>query len=233
MGTLSLVISILVFVAVASARKAGANNVHTETYTSKGVPAFVINRDSRPDRLQRFLNQRGLAGLEVIRFKAIEISPEETPPVEAAGRLTRGELGCFKSHMKIWHKVVNERIEEALVFEDDANVQGVNIVKALGSCRSQLPQGWHIIFLGVNYFQKENDVNDCFVKQKQGSYGSHAYMVNRSGAARLLRSVERNGITMPVDIFLSSPACECAYFLLRGNNVKPFNLSDTDTQRLR
>jgi GR25 family glycosyltransferase involved in LPS biosynthesis len=201
-----------------------------ETYISKKLPAFVINRDSRPDRMHRFLSQKGLNGLNIIRIPATELPQDEMPPDM---KLTRGELGCFKSHVRTWKRMVEERIPEALVFEDDANLHGQSIIADVEACRSQLPTGWHVVFLGLNYFQKENDVNACFIKQKEGSYGAHCYIISLQGAARILRSAEREGFTMPVDIFLSSGACDCRYYLLRGNKVKPFDLSDTDTQRLR
>lgn len=201
-----------------------------ESYMGKNLPAFVINRDSRPDRWNRFLSQQGLKGLDVIRIPATEISLDEMPP---GVKLTRGEVGCFKSHVRIWEKIVKERIPEALVFEDDANLNGANINMEVEACRSQLPPAWHIVFLGLNYFHKENDVNTCFIKQKEGSCGAHAYHINLRGAAKLLEALKRTGFTVPVDIFLSSGACNCRYFLSRGNKVKPFDLSDTDTQRLR
>jgi GR25 family glycosyltransferase involved in LPS biosynthesis len=129
--------------------------------------------------------------------------------------------------------MVDERIPEAFVFEDDADLGGLDIVEDLSACRSQLPLGWHVVFLGVNYFRTQQEVNACFLKQKEGSYGSHAYIINLAGAARVLHAAAKTGIRTPVDIFLSSGACDCQYYLLRGNKVKQFDASDTDTQRLR
>jgi glycosyl transferase, family 25 len=221
---------IIFFFAILLKLSAKRHGGREEAYTGTKIAAFVINRDSRPDRWNRFISQKGLNGLNIIRLPATEISPNEMLP---DSKLTRGELGCFKSHVRVWEKIVKERIPEALVFEDDANLQGVNIITEVEACRSRLPAGWHVAFLGVNYFQKENDVNECFLKQKEGSFGAHAYVITLGGAGKLLQAVGRKGFAMPVDIFLSSGACECRYFLFRGNKVHPFDLSDTDTQRLR
>ncbi|KAJ3030820.1 hypothetical protein HDV00_008640 [Rhizophlyctis rosea] len=192
-------------------------------------------QDARPDRFRRFLSGAKasadpVGALHLERVSAVEISQEEVP---AGVHLTRGEVGCFMSHIRIWEKIVRGRIEEAVVFEDDVDISSLDIGREIDDCRKELPSGWHVVFLGVNYFRTREDLSRCFLLQEEGSYGAHAYFINLAGAARALRAVQRMGITMPVDIFLSSKACDCRYFLHRANKVRPSNLSDTDTQRLR
>lgn len=202
-----------------------------EPYSSQKIPAFVINRDTRPDRMQRFLSSaRKQRGLDIVRVSATEVSSDDVP---AGSGLTRGEVGCFMSHVGIWEMMIRNRIKEALVLEDDANLDGLDLVQDIERCRDDLPPGWNVVFLGVNHFELESIVNPCFLRQKEGSYGSHALFINLMGAGRAYHVFKRRGIEKPIDIFLSSGACECNYYLLSSNKVKQFDPSDTDTQRLR
>jgi len=204
-----------------------------EKYTSPVPAAFVINRDTRPDRLRLFTRDIP-PGVILHRVPAVELSAEEAKALILPGsNLTRGEVGCFRSHIGIWRRMVEERIPEALVFEDDANLSNVDLVKDLESCRKQLPPDWNVVFLGLNHHRVKAPINECFARQEPGSYGAHAYLINLRGAGKVLRAVTNSGISQPVDIFLSSDACDCVYFMMRANKIKQRNYSDTDTQRLR
>ena len=60
--------------------------------------------------------------------------------------LTRGEVGCFLSHKKVYQKIVNSNESHCLVLEDDINLC-VNFVSEINKCLSQ-----------INYF----DIFYCF-----------------------------------------------------------------------
>jgi glycosyl transferase family 25 len=96
------------------------------------MPAFVVNLDSRPDRLAaitRMLNALG------IPFKRVSAVSGKDPSIWKDVQLFKatiyndlrfpppGQIACFFSHRKIWKEMVDSNIRQALVFEDDAEVK--------------------------------------------------------------------------------------------------------------
>jgi glycosyl transferase, family 25 len=84
------------------------------------VPAFVINLDSRPDRLERVAARLGRAGI------AFERQPAVTPDGVAASGIRSAnpvlqptELACVASHFEIYRRVAEDEIPMALILEDD------------------------------------------------------------------------------------------------------------------
>jgi len=90
--------------------------------------AFVINLDSRPDRLESFRNQS--FPFEVERFRGVVAA--------------RGQDGCAASHLA----VINRQIEfPFVVFEDDCLlIQPWSIVEV---AMQQLPSDWDALWLGA------------------------------------------------------------------------------------
>ena len=188
----------------------------------RGLTAYVINRVGRPDRLARFRGA-GHAGLQVRVVPGAEVE-------HGVGDLTRGEVGCFLSHAAAWRLILDGGEGAAVVAEDDADLRGVDL-PALIAC--QLPSGWDVVFLGANWFASAVavDASGCVVRPSPGVHGAHCYLVSRKGASRLLElAPSALAAGTAVDIFLSSPPLQ--YYLLAGSPVKPFDLSDSDTQGL-
>lgn len=114
--------------------------------------------------------------------------------------LTPGEIGCFKSHAKIWREIAGDNtIDWVLVLEDDVLWDAsFNISEAAEYC-SKL--GINLIGLFVKRLQPF-DVVDLFgerqlVRFRTDPYGTQAYLINRAGAQKLISTVEY--MDRPVD----------------------------------
>lgn len=92
---------------------------------------FVINLDRRPDRLNQISDKLRDLGLEFERIPATDGTAidlkKHTDTTLAwfwAGFQAPlpGAVGCFLSHQRIWRKMFEESVDQALVIEDDANL---------------------------------------------------------------------------------------------------------------
>jgi hypothetical protein len=90
----------------------------------------VINLDRSPERLRAIGADLALAGLEWTRLPAIEPDKDYATTLPSYQRarahylfgrdLTRGEVGCFASHLMALRALVNSGYETGLILEDDA-----------------------------------------------------------------------------------------------------------------
>jgi glycosyl transferase family 25 len=92
---------------------------------------FVINLEKRPDRLNFIKLQLDTLGLDFEKIIAIDgiTLPLPYPIVNYQKFLinhkrpiVQGEIGCAESHRFIWKKMLNEKIDYALVLEDDVEI---------------------------------------------------------------------------------------------------------------
>jgi hypothetical protein len=92
------------------------------------MKAFVINLDSRPDRMEAF--KKNKFPFEVERFPAITASC--------------GEDGCTRSHIAL---LKQQKEFPFVIFEDDCTMlQSWDVVE---KAMSQLPVGWDALYLGA------------------------------------------------------------------------------------
>lgn len=95
------------------------------------MKTYYINLDRSKDRRAWIESTAGRLGIETIRVPAVDgqsISDDELSGMpDFAYRhverpLTRGEIGCLRSHTKVWEQVANADEEWALVIEDDVHL---------------------------------------------------------------------------------------------------------------
>jgi hypothetical protein len=106
---------------------------------------YVINLDSRPDRMMDFrhgLRSLGLTDHEIdqkiIRFSGV--IPENGP----------GALGCTLSHLNIVKDAKRAGYEKILVFEDDAIPYGEGIKYMNDVVEDLENESWDLYYLGYN-----------------------------------------------------------------------------------
>eukprot|EP00439_Symbiodinium_sp_Y106_P057730 s1873_g8.t1 len=61
---------------------------------------------------------------------------------------TKGMVGCFMSHRRIWQKVVDDDLPAVVVLEDDVRLVD-NFKARLGELMSNLPDDWEVCLLGA------------------------------------------------------------------------------------
>ena len=96
---------------------------------------FIINLDSRPDRLREISAELAKISLPFERVAAVDGQMVTLSTLVDHWReriylnFTKphpGAVGCWASHRAIWKKMIDENIDSALIFEDDALVEGWN-----------------------------------------------------------------------------------------------------------
>ena len=106
------------------------------------VYVITLPTSSRFNRIKERLN-----GLEYEIFEGINAEFINKDEYTSLGsKLTRGQLGCTVSHVKLYEKISGEQHEKILILEDDC-VFLDNIETSLDSCQ-QLPENWNIVYLG-------------------------------------------------------------------------------------
>lgn len=112
------------------------------------IATFVVNLDSRPDRLVTVGRRLRRAGLPFERLSAV--TPDQVAERgvrRASPGLAPGELACIASHLEIYDRVLHRGLPVALILEDDV-VLSRSFVRQLRWTLVQLPTDWMICQLG-------------------------------------------------------------------------------------
>jgi len=181
------------------------------TGSEKQPPIYVINLARSAGRWEKMaaqLRQHGLSGRRVEAVDGRSLSNNDLRRVStplATHLLPRGVIGCFLSHVLFWELVVERGHECAIVLEDDCELQP-DFASAVAETVRELPTNWDICLLGAlgcaHPQGKHGILNELcaiymggtrrcqqiservFVPRKPA--GTHAYLISRRGAAKLL-----------------------------------------------
>ena len=162
---------------------------------------FVINLERSVDRRESMKRQLEHLALPYEFVKAVDgncLTTEQLSKYSAQdslrihGReLTRAEIGCALSHLGIYHRILDERLRGAFVFEDDLRI-GADFV-ALIANRHRFPRDWELIkFCHANprivpRSQKTIMGEYRIVKFASRVAFAAAYVINQKGAAKLIK----------------------------------------------
>lgn len=200
-------------------------------YTS--TKSYVINLDRRPDRMRLFNNTSG--DVRVRRVSAVDgaLMPLDAMPLTPEARLdvmrgyrtaheqlTRGAVGCWLSHLKVWRLIAessNNRNRVAVVFEDDAVLTPVNVREM----RNRLTrpgatppdEEWDVLLFGdTGAGEDDGGVGGTVVVAPDGHTRwirvdgflmLHAYALRPRTARRLLRRADLTPFDVQIDWYLS------------------------------
>ena len=102
---------------------------------------FLITILSFEDRIENM--KKRLDGVNYEFFYGVYGGDLDVEKYRSAGsKLTRGQLACAASHMKVYEKIVNENLNNVLILEDDCVFHN-NIVE-LKDYYSQLPKDYSV-----------------------------------------------------------------------------------------
>ena len=161
---------------------------------------FVLSRDIDIDRRLKFTEQASKINLRFNFFDAY------TPNAISCGldfsektELTNGERCCAYSHVKIMEKIIHNKLDHAVIFEDDA-IFDERIVKLMPYIY-EMHKTYDVIIIGYSKVEKEiMDKIQLFrplVKQKkyssfgvgipykQWKCGTVCYSISKKGAEKL------------------------------------------------
>lgn len=196
--------------------KGKQNHNSIPTSCQQNLPIFVVNMKKSIDRKQYIQKISKDIGLKFEFIEAVDgnrLSQHEIDiiysselSIKAIGRpLAKPEIGCALSHRKIYQKMIDDKIEQAIVLEDDVILYDdfIQVFDLL----EQLPSDWQILLLGANNlnpnqrnFLSRNikKINDFFIQKPLTCFwGTYAYLINISGATQLLNKTQP--LIMPID----------------------------------
>ena len=173
------------------------------------MKTLVINLPNRKDRLSEFkLNNDEYITYEL--FKAVngydlsyenlladgfDIYHKWVDPILKT-KLTKGEVGCFLSHWRIWEECIRLN-EPILVLEDDAIITDKFSYDEL---YLMIGEGYNFIYLGWKEMKESVPINHKFVTPVY-PYWTLSYMITPESAKILTNNYARKHI-VPVDEYL-------------------------------
>ncbi len=181
----------------------------------KSPPIFIINMPKdlqRREAMQVRLDDIGVKATFIDGVNGREMSDEEIANVYDSekrkryfGRdMTKGEIGCLLSHRKIFAKIVDEEIENAVILEDDVIFEP-DFKQALEAVIAS-PMKWDVIrFLGSKKIYKRGcrkiknlgNTRYQWARLPTAPGGAHGYMVTLGAAKTMLKHMRKNWL--PID----------------------------------
>jgi len=179
-------------------------NKNVENFSLEKLELYLINLEHRKDRLvitNNLLNNYNFNN--VIRFPAVNgknISNDELIKIVEPSamksilnnyrkehhELSYGAVGCYLSHVNIWKKLEFDNLDYIIIFEDDA-LPNFSFFDLQEIIKNYVPDDWDLILFGGIY-NKNNYINNYILKILT-FYETHAYIINRKGALKLLSKV--------------------------------------------
>lgn len=125
--------------------------------------------------------------------------------IKVSNFFKRGEFGCFASHYLFWKYVIDHKLENALVFEDDCTVHA-NFSERCTELLARVPLDYDVFSVFVHSNQAERFTQahkiNPFIALGYQDWSTLCYVVSYKGALRLCQLVEEYGMSEPVDWFI-------------------------------
>lgn len=208
---------------------------HTTTFSNKvikdikvlamkeTIPVFVVNlkKDTEKKQHMKALCEKhnlqcqfteAVYGKDLDENFLSEIYNEEES-IRTLGRaLSKSEIGCALSHINIYKHMIDENIEQAVIFEDDSQIEE-GFSSVLENI-NRFPKDWELVLLGyysdpitekcsrssLRYRKKVTGLHQT-VRPIEHAYGTHGYLINQKGAKKLLKKL--SVIKKPIDHYTS------------------------------
>jgi len=119
-------------------------------------------------------------------------------------KLNVGEIGCFLSHRKVWHAIVEQNLDAGLIFEDDVQIIPDQFGPAVALAESNVEKLGYIQFQVRNVPDQDQVLaeaqNAKIVQPFVTPLRTSAQFVSRVAAEKLLDLTQK--IDRPIDTFL-------------------------------
>lgn len=166
------------------------------------IPIYVISIN--PTRQQRF--KQRFRGGEVnfwagTHGKTMDIGKLKRDGVLMTNELTRGEIGCYDSHQRLWEFMVKSNIPMAIICEDDVNLTGdSNQSQYFNTLLSELSNtNYDILFL--SWFRPSGGSSVTSHTHSQWCFHQlWAYLITLDGSKKLLSDNRVKQMHVPVDV---------------------------------
>lgn len=151
---------------------------------------YLLNLDSRVDRLQQATAELHMAGIKnVERFAALTGS--------------NGIEGCYKSHLAMLKEAVEKKYNYLLVFEDDIRIEH-GFQELFPQVFKAVPADWECLWIG-NYERNQQPGEQVAqrVFKPNNIWGTHCYMLNKKGIERIYSRLVKIPQTTEIDIAMT------------------------------
>ena len=179
---------------------------------------IVINLEKRPDRLKLFKNKCPFNDVTIMYgFDGSKLELElDKHKANQLTNITKGEIGCFISHIRCYEYMIKNNIDNMLIFEDDC-IFCDNFIEKLNNIYNEYKNNnlndTNIFYIGgrfePNYFTHSNNcsqISDNLIKHKlynnlnggdsniRGNLDrtAHSYIISKSTALFLLNQFYTN-----------------------------------------
>jgi GR25 family glycosyltransferase involved in LPS biosynthesis len=144
------------------------------------------------------------------------------PEIESkiAGQISN--IAVYKSHTNLWKYIFDNRLQYALVLEDDVIIPE-NFLVELEVILGNTPENWDILFFGILRMMAQKTANPDFhrmLNKKGYNNGLHCYFVNHESTKKLLRIITRVGAVNQIDILLRDHAHLYKFYIYKDLLVK-------------
>ncbi|KAK4805925.1 hypothetical protein QYF61_021489 [Mycteria americana] len=167
---------------------------------------FMINLQRRADRRERMLRTLYEQEIACKLVEAVDGKAMNSSEVEALGirmlpgykdpyhgrPLTKGELGCFLSHYRVWQEIAARGLEKSVVFEDDLRFEIFFKRRLMNLMHDLEAEGlaWDLIYIGRKRMQVERPEKSVprvrNLVEADYSYWTLGYVLSLRGARKLL-----------------------------------------------
>jgi glycosyl transferase family 25 len=163
-------------------------------------PVFVINLERSPHRREYMIKYLAGHGIDARIFPAVDGSRLDVAGLQREGiyddavshqkfsrSLSRNEIACTWSHLRIHRTMVEENIPIAMVLEDDA-VFVPDITARVCGALAEAPPDWDILQLSHNCEEHVEMTKNLvgFPAKTRMPVGSAGYLIRKTGAEKML-----------------------------------------------
>lgn len=153
--------------------------------------AFCINLDHREDRWVASLKQFNKIGLEVERVSAINGFEEPVASIRP------GEVGCLKSHLKVFELAKNRGLKSFLMLEDDVEFSD-NFHERFNTIEPQL-KSYEMLYFGSNPHSGERHEVSPNVNRITYTFSAHCVIFKEPCFDDIIKELS-GPLLAPVDV---------------------------------
>jgi hypothetical protein len=163
---------------------------------------YLINLKRRPDRLAHAVAMFGKLG---ISMDAVTIFEAHDKP--ALDGVPSGNAGCVASHRGVYELIAHDKVEKALIFEDDADFaftdfrcrQRIDPQAAFASYIPELPTRFDMLYLGRHFAEMPLARRSPHVIKIGRLFTTSSYIIRGGFAREIAPEISGNG---PIDVLL-------------------------------
>jgi FkbM family methyltransferase len=181
--------------------------------TTQNYACYIVNLDSRIDRMKSVEKIMNTEGIKFTRFPAVDgnrlKSSRQLQRIFDGNdyNMRRGMVGCALSHIKLYIQLLKDDKPCYLILEDDITVHK-NFKRIIGNILREMSKiDWDIIYVGHHSKLCENikieelhlTKYNRFLSLNNSLGGTFGYLISKKGALKLLNFINKTGMTNGID----------------------------------